>query len=77
MPFIVIPKRDMAEHLWLQSQLQSFERYILQKNKAETLHREPRNPQEGQIVIADGTDWDPTSDGGGFYGFRNGTWEKL
>ena len=41
-----------------------------------TLHVEPTRPQEGMIVLADGTDWDPGS-GAGFYGYRGAAWRKL
>lgn len=76
MAFVVQPRRDLQDHLWLQDQLNKFERYILEEARAPTLRREPNNPLEGMIVIADGIDWDPGS-GGGFYGYRNGSWEKL
>jgi len=36
----------------------------------------PGKPQDGMIVKADGTHWDPGS-GAGFYGYRNGAWQLL
>lgn len=40
------------------------------------LHVEPDKPYEGQLVLADGTDWDPGS-GLGFYGYDGSTWRLL
>ena len=40
------------------------------------LAAEPAKPQDGVIVYADGTNWDPGS-GLGFYGYENGSWVKL
>lgn len=76
MAFLVSPHKGLADHLWLQSQLERFERHLLERMRAPSLTRAPNNPSEGMIVIADGTLWDPGS-GGGFYGYRNGNWEKL
>ena len=40
------------------------------------LHAAPGRPREGQIVYADGTDWDPGS-GAGFYGYTGAAWVLL
>ena len=40
------------------------------------LHVEPLRPRAGNVVLADGTDWDPGS-GAGFYGYYGGAWHKL
>ena len=40
---------------------------------APTLNVEPERPEEGDMVIADGTDWDPGS-GNGLYIYLNATW---
>jgi hypothetical protein len=37
---------------------------------------EPDKPFQGQIVLADGTNWDPGS-GQGFYGYDGATWRFL
>lgn len=38
----------------------------------------PARPREGTIVYADGTNWEPVSDGGeGYYGYTNGVWVPL
>lgn len=36
----------------------------------------PDKPREGDIRLADGTDWDPGS-GQGLYCYYNGVWNKL
>ena len=40
------------------------------------LHVEPVRPEDGMIVFADGTDWDPGS-GEGVYERASGAWNKL
>ena len=40
------------------------------------LHAAPARLTEGMVVLADGTGWNPGS-GGGFYGYRAGTWRFL
>ncbi len=37
---------------------------------------EPAKPRNGQIVLADGTNWDPGS-GAGLYGRYGGAWRHL
>lgn len=39
-------------------------------------HVAPAKPREGDIRLADGTDWNPGS-GAGFYGYYGGAWAKL
>lgn len=39
-------------------------------------HVAPAKPREGDIRLADGTDWNPGS-GAGFYGYYGGSWVKL
>ena len=36
------------------------------------LNEEPPRPRDGQLVYADGTNWNPGS-GKGFYGYKTGT----
>ncbi len=44
----------------------------------EVLYAEPTKPTDGQIVIADGTTWNPGATGRGVYEYRTGTgWVKL
>jgi hypothetical protein len=46
------------------------------KMTLDTLYAEPAKPREGDIVLADGTSWDPGS-GAGTYQYRGGTWNLL
>lgn len=39
-------------------------------------HAEPDKPFAGQLVLADGTDWNPGS-GVGFYGYDGTSWRFL
>lgn len=41
-----------------------------------TYHAAPAKPQEGQVVLADGTDWDPGS-GAGVYCYYGAAWNRL
>lgn len=40
------------------------------------LNAPPAKPRTGDIVLADGTNWNPGS-GAGFYGYRGGSWRFL
>jgi hypothetical protein len=42
----------------------------------QVLHVEPAKPREGNVVFADGTDWDPGF-GDGPYAYMGGAWIKL
>jgi hypothetical protein len=41
------------------------------------LHAEPRKPRAGVVACADGTNWNPTATGFGFYGYNGSAWVKL
>ena len=43
---------------------------------APTLNVAPERPEEGQMVIADGTNWNPGS-GNGLYIYLNGVWTFI
>lgn len=52
--------------------------------KLQTLSAPPLRPEEGDIVKADGTNWDPASSqpnpankGAGVYVYRGGAWVKM
>lgn len=42
----------------------------------QVLHVAPERPEEGMLVFADGTDWNPGS-GAGYYERVGGAWVKL
>lgn len=44
--------------------------------RLQELHAEPDRPRDGNVVLADGTDWDPGS-GAGYYGYQSGSWTFL
>ena len=71
------PVHDDTEVLrqWVVDQLERLEG-DLARFRAATKYAEPKNPQNGDIVYADGTSWNPGS-GLGFYGYENGSWVKL
>ncbi len=39
-------------------------------------HEAPSKASDGDIRLADGSDWNPGS-GAGFYGYHSGAWNKL
>ena len=42
------------------------------------LHVAPSKPRDGDIILADGTDFEPiATQGGGFFGRSAGAWVKL
>lgn len=43
----------------------------------ETTSVAPPKPREGDIRLADGTQWNPTGSGGRFVGYRGGAWREL
>lgn len=67
---------ELAHFLW-----QEFHRISLETAEVDGIllperNVEPDKPRNGQIVLADGTNWDPGS-GAGFYGRSAGAWVKL
>ncbi len=68
------PEKDLA--LWLQKHLLLFDEYVKREAMIKLFTAAPLNPEEGQIVRADGTSWNPGS-GAGFYGYHGGTWKFL
>lgn len=48
----------------------------MERLRLTVLHAEPERPRDGDVVYADGTDWNPGA-GEGFYGRQNGAWVKL
>lgn len=50
--------------------------FALERVRFVELHVEPDKPRDGDVVFADGTDWDPGG-GKGFYGYYTAAWHKL
>lgn len=65
-----------AMEYMLRLELQRLEQEVLKQARAQLYTAAPINPQEGDIVRADGTSWDPGS-GAGFYGYHGGAWTFL
>lgn len=62
--------------LWAYRELQRASVALEQGNIIEKLYAAPDKPQDGQIVYADGTQWNPGS-GAGIYAYIGGSWTKL
>lgn len=78
MSFQVFPPPDNTSSVlttWLADHLRRYEEYLNQ-DPTPLFTEAPVNPEEGQIVRADGVGWNPGS-GRGFYGYDNGTWRFL
>lgn len=70
-------QRSDTMELWLRKNLQLYEEYLDAKRpRVAQYTAAPINPEEGDIVRADGTSWNPGS-GGGFYGYHGGAWVFL
>ncbi len=59
----------------LDLELEKIEKGIVDAGKIPALSVEPTKPREGDVAIADGTNWDPGA-GQGVYTYYNGTWNK-
>lgn len=77
MSFYVRPKNEGEDiSLWAQEQFESLINLVRREQLTILYFAEPLNPEEGLIVRADGTEWNPGS-GAGFYGRHNGAWRFL
>ena len=74
------PPNDPSQlQYFLINELQKLQQSLVSKKpfiRLETTNVAPSNPREGDIVLADGTDWNPGA-GVGFYGYHSSTWNKL
>ena len=61
---------------WLARHMRQIADHLAAPLHADVLSAEPARPADGDIVYADGTNWNPGS-GEGFYGRENGAWVKL
>lgn len=75
-----VPAGDNPEVVmkWLQDELAKIAENINfpSSSQYQELNEAPTKPRTGQIVLADGTNWNPGS-GQGFYGYYGGAWHKL
>jgi hypothetical protein len=67
---------ELADFLWKEFQKLSAALLEVDGILLPELNVEPNKPRDGQIVLADGTNWNPGS-GAGFYGRSAGSWVKL
>ena len=68
--------RDLSR--FLQSELIAIQSAIqrLADGHVDTSNIAPTKPKDGDIRLADGTNWNPGS-GQGIYGYYNSSWHKL
>lgn len=50
---------------------------VLASGHVDQVHVAPTKPRDGDFRLADGTNWNPTAGGQGFYGYYNSAWHKL
>ena len=64
---------------WLREELDKIAAAVkaLADGHLETTYVAPAKPREGDIRLADGTQWNPTGSGGRFVGYRGGAWRNL
>ena len=69
---------DTYDPSWVQRELEHIAQALspIDTVRLVELHVEPTRPRTGDVVLADGSDWDPGS-GQGFYGYYAGAWHKL
>ena len=70
------PAEEGQLRAYLLSELQRVSEAILESVTPPLFYAEPKNAQEGLIVRADGTDWDPGS-GAGLYIYRSAAWVLI
>lgn len=74
-----VPPRDPSELPgFLEEELRKIANAFTEQDRIymRVLHEEPIRPREGQLVWADGTDWDPGA-GAGPYAYIGGVWVEL
>lgn len=74
------PPSDPAQlQAWLNQEFLNIQKALNQQlpyMQLQTLNAAPSKPQKGQLVIADGTNWNPGS-GAGCYRYTGGGWAFL
>lgn len=79
-PFVYSPSSPPAEEgqlrTYLLSELQRISDAISESAIPPLFYSNPKNPQEGWVVRADGTGWNPGS-GAGLYIYRSSAWVLI
>ena len=70
------PSEEGQLRAYLLSELPRVSKAILESATPPLFYAEPKNSQEGFIVRADGTVWDPGS-GAGLYIYRSAAWVLI
>lgn len=70
------PDEEGQLRTYLLTELQRISEAILESAKPPLFYSSPKNPQEGLIVRADGTSWNPGS-GAGLYIYRSAAWVLI
>ena len=70
------PADDGQLRVYLLSELQRISEALLESVKPPLFYSEPKNPQEGWMVRADGAGWNPGS-GAGLYIYRSAAWVLI
>ena len=72
-----VPEDAAEMPRFLFEQLQSISAALaLVRGHLDETHVAPAKPRTGDVVLADGTNWDPGS-GQGYYGYYGSAWHKL
>lgn len=68
----------MADERYIDERFRDLQRenQVSEFVRFKVLHREPKRPRHGDVVMADGTDWDPGS-GEGLYVRKTAGWSFL
>lgn len=73
-----VPTRPEALPAYVATELERIALAVgtLAAGRIELSYRAPDKPREGDIRLADGTEWDPGA-GQGIYAWYSGSWHKL
>lgn len=76
-PASVVGAEGRAIVTWVGQAFESLTKRLNAPNESryDTIHLEPEKPREGQVVYADGTNWNP-GQGSGLYTFNGTSWDK-
>lgn len=76
-PFPVHPSlQELSDYVFRELNRVSVSLFTEVSLNLEKMFVEPSRPQDGDVVYADGTSWNPGS-GAGVYAYLNGSWTKL